>query len=499
VRDSIRMHRLGVILTGFGLFSSSVSLADVSTSSSIQAAIQALNRADVPQAEAAITAAINSLSFLTLDETTRHLALALAAQITLRASEPERARKFARDATEMPQNDIDDWRNRLSASIRLGDARDQAFCVTTIARRWGDDWSALPPSGTVFNVFRNSDRSELSDVELDMLEALYQRRWHPVSEAASPFWLALTRLLLDKNRRDAAAEVAIQVDNPDDIIVMHADRRFRFVVKARFVRSDAHQAALDRIKALQNSVNEHPRSLDALRGLLTAMIEVRMESKALALALAEEADLRLSASASAYDEVTEKYAEILDVRATALHVLGRNDEAVSQLRRAIALPGNRNTVNQQINLGLLLCALDRPDEALALLPQADMANAYGNALIALIRVTAGLEKGNIEYVNEALSYLRAHTADNPSVLQSALLRAGEREEARQLLLWRLNDLARRGSALREMQEYAEPSRTLRESQWHALAAALRTDPTVLTATHMIGDIYRYTWRYDSYR
>lgn len=490
------MHRACIMLIALGLFLISVSLAEVSTSSSIQAAIQALNRADVPHAEAAITAAINSSSFPTLDETTRHLALALAAQITLRASESERAQKFARDATEMPQNDIDDWRNRLSASIRLGDARDQAFCVAAIARRWGDDWSALPPSDTVFNVFRNSDRSELSDVELDMLGALYQRRWRPASGTASPLWLALTRLLIDRNQLDSAAEVATQVDNPDDIIVMRADRRFRSVVKSRYVHSDAHQAARDRIKTLQNAVTEQPRSLEALRRLLTAMIEVRMEGKA--LGLAEEADRRLTASVSAYDDVTEKYAAILDVRAAALHHLGRNEEAVSQLRRALALPGSRSTVNQQIDLALLLSAMDRPDEALALLPQTDKASAYGNALIALIRVNAGLEKGNIENVNQALDYLRTHTVDNPSVLQSALLRAGEREEARQLLLWRLNDLARRGAALRELQAYAEPSRTSREAQWHTLAAALRTDPAVLTATSKIGDIYRYDWRYDPY-
>jgi tetratricopeptide (TPR) repeat protein len=399
----------------------------------------------------------------------------------------------------MPQQTLDDWRNRLRAAVDLQDLRDEAQCVTAIFRGWGADISVLPAE-TIFSVASNTNLPELSAVRMEMLETLYQRRWHPADgRTASDLWRELSRLLLEAKEPDRAAQVAVLIDDPDEIIAMRADARFQAVLKLEFVQSNAQRAAQSRIKALQEEVRQHPQSLRAVEYLMIAMARIRMDADVLRLASDVERRIRENGTGSAaYEDFTGRYRWILDVRARALRHMGRYDEAVAALRQAAQLPDQASTVDQSINLASLLCDLDRPEEALAALPSAAKVNAYGRMQVETVRLSAAIERGATEDEAQALTYLREHRSDSPRTLQRALLRAGALDEAEQWLLQRLNDPSRRTSALVEMQHYFEPPRPPRAVQWHSLAAALGERATIRAAVSKVGRIDSYPWRYDPY-
>jgi len=468
-------------------------------SSRLRAAFQAFDRKDAAAAETAVLAALNDPSFAALDEATRHMALALATQVLLQTGKPVKAQQYAIQATQLPEQNLEDWRNRLTAAFNLQDPRDEAECVTAIFRRWGAD-TAILPDETIFRAFANTNLAELSEVRLAMLEALYQRRWHPADgRTASSLWRELSRLLLEAGEPDRAEQVAVLVDDPDDIIAMRADSRYRPLLKSQFVQTNAQHAARDRLKTLQDNVRQQPRSLRALWYLLTAMATERMDEDV--LTLTADVDRRIHEAgdgAAAYDEYAQRYSWILDARARALRHLGRYDEAVDALRRATTLPDRVDTVSQSINLAGLLCELDRSEEALASLPSADRVSAFGRMQIESIRLSVAIERGSDGDAAQALTYLREHRADSPQALQHGLLRAGARDEAEQWLLSRLNDPTQRTAALLEMQHYLEPARPPRAAQWHDRSVVLRARPTVRAALSKVGEIDSYQWRYNTY-
>jgi tetratricopeptide (TPR) repeat protein len=489
------------------VLASPVSIADPAASANpaipaplgLRTALQAFNRGDMAAAETAVLAALNDPSFAAADETSRHLTLALATQVMLQTKNPVKAQQYAIQATQMPQQTVDDWRNRLRAAFGLQDLRDEAQCVTAIVRGWGADTSVLPTE-TIFSVAGNTDLPELSDVRLEMLETLYQRRWHPADGGtASGLWRELSLLLLEAKEPDRAAQVAVLIDGPDDIIAMRADARFQAMLKLQYVQSNAQRAAQGRIKALQEEVRQHPQSLRAVVYLMNAMVKFRMDAEVLALAADVERRIQENgAGSAAYEDFARSYGWILDARARALSHMGRYDEAVAALRQATQLPDPESSVGPSINLAGLLCELDQPEEALAALPSATKVSAYGRMQVESVRLSAAIERGSTEDEAQALTYLREHRADSPRTLQLALLRAGALDEAEQWLLQRLNDPTRRTAALFEMQHYFEPPRPPRAAQWHGLSAALTERATVRAAVSKVGRIDSYTWRYDTY-
>lgn len=468
-----------------------------SAASSLRAAYQALGRKDLNAADQAFSAALDDPSFVLLDENTRHMVFESAAQVMLRTGKPAKAQQFARSATQMPQQDLDDWHIRLSAGSRLQDTMDQVTSVTAIYRQWGAD-SAVLADDAILGVFHQSMRPGFSDGRRQMLETLYERRWHPADDAsAGPLWRELTRMLLEANAPDRAAQVAVLIRDPDDVIAMRADARFGKVIRAPFVRSDPERLARERMEALRQAIAQHPRSLQTLRNLLASLARYRMDAEV--LKLAAEVDNRIQvAGTSAYEDTTKNLSWVLDAHARALRHLGRYQEAVDTLRRATDLPDRTDKVSQPVNLAALLCELELPEEALKLLPPLDQVTAYGKMQIESIRLTAALELGTPDDATAALAYLRENRADSPETLQQALLRAGELDEAEQWLLARLNDPEMRTAALVEMQKYFEPPLPPRAAQWRERRMSVINRTAIRAVVSRLGRVDGYTWRNDTY-
>jgi tetratricopeptide (TPR) repeat protein len=460
----------------------------------LRSAIEAVDGKDAAGAQTLVLSVIDDPVFDSLDEPTRHAALALATQLAVQTEDFEQAHRFALRATRSPEQSAVDWRNRLAASVKIGDARDEAECLTNIARRWGHD-SSMMPEATVRQVVRDTAHVD-AQVRLDLLQALYELRGRP-GEGGQPFgWcLELSRLLLDANRTQEAIQVASIVDDPRSMIALRADRRFRPLLKSDMVRSDPRRAAKDQIEALRKKVRETPRSLEALQRLIEAMLKSRLDGEA--LALSEEVARRIDAAADGpapYDDVGG-FGFLLNSRSTALMHLGRYDEAVQQLQRGAQLPHKRDLVSQPINLALMLCDLDRPEEALQALPVSEHTSGYGKMLIALAQLTAAVERGVGADADKALSYLREHRKDSPWALQAGLLRAGALDEAEHEFLLRLNDPAERTSMLVEAQDYFDAKLPPRSSEWRNRFNALRDRPEVRAAIAQVGEIDRYSWTY----
>jgi tetratricopeptide (TPR) repeat protein len=184
------------------------------------------------------------------------------------------------------------------------------------------------------------------------------------------------------------------------------------------------------------------------------------------------------------------------LQAYALARLGRHEQALQQLYRAIGLIDKNDTVSQPINLADALCEFGRPAEALALLPQDSLASGYGKMQIQLVRVTAAVELGRAEDVEASLAYMRAHQSDSPRTLQLALVRAGALGEAEQVLLSRLDDPTQRGQALFESQQFAVPPGPALALQWHRERSDFLQRAAVRAAISRLGVVERYPWLED---
>ncbi|HXN09652.1 MAG TPA: hypothetical protein VN859_00295, partial [Steroidobacteraceae bacterium] len=102
----------------------------------LRAALDALQAQSNDKAETEILAVIADPGFSTLGVVAQRVALGTAASLALRSNQPEQAQQFAIRATELSGAGIDDWQLRLSASLKLHDARDEAIALTAIAHDW---------------------------------------------------------------------------------------------------------------------------------------------------------------------------------------------------------------------------------------------------------------------------------------------------------------------------------------------------------------------------
>ena len=466
------------------------------TGEHLNAALAAYQRNDFEGAYTEAAAAASDAGFLAQDERTRHTTLSLAAETALKTNRPEQAQQFAAQATQLPQQSLADWRNRLFAAMRTHDARDEAESLTKIANSWGRDPANLQ-ADTVERVLRDTREAQFRAARLELLQALYELRWQPGrGRSASREWRDLSLLLLENGDLKRAQQVALLVSDPYEIIAMRADLRYRPLVKGKYFDSDAKRAATRQIDALQAAIGQQPRSLVLVARLAEALVRTRRETEA--IAAVDRAESRIAQSAggtTAYDDSDAYYSWILNAKALALRNLGRFDEAVKVLQHAVELPHRVDLVSQSVNLAELLVGLNRPGEAEKCVLPLEKANEYGKAQIYLVLFTVALQRDDRPEADRTLTYLREHRADAPDALQEALLRAGAMAEAQQALLDRLADPQLRSDALVDMQIYFERTRTPKDAEWRARALKLGENPAVREAIAKVGVIERYMWRY----
>ena len=461
--------------------------------SGLHDALGKLQQPDKAAVESTLLSVIAAPAFGALDASDQHAALAAASGLALGLAQPERAHELAIRATAMSDQSISDWMVRVRAALALDDTADALLCLTQLAGRW-HSFDRLPDE-VILRTAASAARLNLDAPLLQMLKAVYAMRWHQAEDAElDAMWLDLTRLLLAQGATDDAADVAAHIVAPYAVIAMRADNRYREVRKSRFVNTDVRKAMAADIDTRTSLVRSAPRSLIRAVTLAAVLLHARRENDALALTTTVLDRVRSAAPAvTAYDDAERELPWILDVRSDALNQLGRYDEAVAQLQQAVALAlPTGHHVGERINLAHLLCTLDRPAEALALLPGDKEVSAFGRMQIEIVRVMAATQQVDAQAAEQALSYLRLHQRDAPATLQSALLWAGKSDEAAQFLVARLQDGGLRIDALKELQEYSEPPAPPRMQEWRTRYRALRERPEVRAAVRQVGTIERYS-------
>jgi tetratricopeptide (TPR) repeat protein len=212
-----------------------------------------------------------------------------------------------------------------------------------------------------------------------------------------------------------------------------------------------------------------------------------------ALALADEALGRAGGAAlvaTAYDDAERQLPWVMQMRAGVLFDLGRYDEAVAQWQRALATD-KQQPANHAIRLAWAFTQLDRPEDALTVLPTYETATAFQRAWIELIRVAAAAGQNDPSAQEAALTALRTYQASYPGLVQRGLLISGQMDEAAHLMVSRLADPVLRADALLELQDYVSSPAPPRTMLWRTRLKALREREDVRAQLRAVGRVQSY--------
>jgi tetratricopeptide (TPR) repeat protein len=443
---------------------------------------------------AALQAIIAAPAFANLGTSEQHAALAEAANRASRLKRNEDAESLASRAVELPEQSIYDWRIRLSAAAAVGDTPVEVETLTKIGQLWRSELGQIP-THIILTAAADARDAQLGAARREMLVELFDVRLH-AADGDEPYqlWRDLSLMLLEQGQRDHAIAVATHVTDPFDVIAMRADNRYKPLLKSGDVLHDPRKAAAAQVERLTGRMQFRPRSLDVVLALLEALMSTGQNQKA--LDLVSEVTRRVettSAEATPYDDLDALYAWVLNFQSRALRRLGRFDDAVSSLRRALQWATEKKVDGRgshALYLAALLCELDRPREALPLLPT-DGLSPYGKMQLAYVNLMIQTQLGDVAAVEGALVELREQSQHSLWTLQSALAVAGRDDEAGALLLSRLHSPQLRADALLDLQDYPEVPMTAREKEWQARWLALRERPEVRAVLAQVGKIERY--------
>jgi beta-barrel assembly-enhancing protease len=454
---------------------------------------QLLEDKNWPQAIAALRTFVDARSFGTLPADTQHQALSTAGSLMAQHGTLEVGYAYLVRATVMPQATFRDWLERLEAAHRLGHEDDSVACLTVIARKWPANIAKFD-SDYLFRIVDESRRLK-HDVRLSLLQALYQAHWKlkwAIEPSAS--WRDLALLLVDKGRLAEAIDVSSHVTDIYVLIAMRADRRFDAVVSAAQSQFDIDAAAEREFHWFQSASENAPQSLELQSDVLRVLFEQRRYPAMLA-----SADAVLSAIQSTnfptklYEDYDEQQSLFLDLRAEALERAGRWDESVAELTAASLLSEKgRGNVSQLIDLGQLLCALGRPQDALSALGSVVTATSpYGASAMEMLRLDAAVQLANSKQAEKSLQYLRVHRADSPSDYEYALILTNQPDRAAAELIAQLRDPDARQDALLFVQSYEPAMGTPRELDLGARQRAVIARGDVQAAIRKVGRVEAY--------
>jgi beta-barrel assembly-enhancing protease len=442
----------------------------------------------------ALEAIVDAPAFADLPTSERHAALAQAANDSQRLKRHREAESYASRAVALPEQNVDDWRIRLFASTAVGDAPVEVESLTTIGLRWRYELGQLPAS-TILTVASDARGAQLGDVRREMLEELFDVRWH-TADGGEPrnLWRDLSLMLLDQGKRDQAIIVATHVTDSSDIIAMRADNRYQPLLKSRDVPHDPRKAAEAEVERLTRWREQHPRSLEVVTHLLGALMRTGQNQQALDLVGEVTRGVEAaSVGATPYDDLDTQYGWVLNSQSTALRHMGRFEDAVASLQRALQWTTEKKIdarISHAINLAALLCELDRPREALPLLPTEGL-SPYGKMQRADVNLMIQMQLGDAAAVESTLVELRELSQHSLATLQRALAVAGRVDEAAALLLSRLQSPQLRADALIELQDYATVPLTALGKEWNAQRHTLRERPEIRAVLAQVGKIERY--------
>jgi hypothetical protein len=315
----------------------------------------------------------------------------------------------------------------------------------------------------------------------------------PAIAQRDPYERAVRRI--ERNDIDGARAALANVTDANEVLYVLVDRRFEPLWDEFETATGGPRGAIERKLAdiVEKRATE-PRSLNLV---VRQMAALRAAGRAAeAVALGESVLPQLAGADPAFDDLRD-VPWFLDRFAFALADAGRMNEAHATLAAASA-QGERwgayvvDNVSQMLS-GAWLLALDgKPQEALE-----SAAEAYQRSfntyvyMVDIVCARAQLDpaEGDQVAMERTLRELRRSRSYYPLAYQRALECVGRTDEARELMIWRLETERHRIDALQDLQDLAAPRYVPPfEQRIDEVRRAVRDDPEVRALAERYGRI-----------
>jgi hypothetical protein len=415
---------------------------------------QALAEKDWPKAQIALKGEIEGRGFRSLSQDDQYHALLKAAFVGLYHGDKKLGYSYLLRLTAMPQADQGVWHELMNAAYNLKHPDDSVRGLSMLAQRWPEEVPKLDER--VVTSALGAIHSQPREKQLTSLWALYQAQFKlKWGYEPSSAWRDLTLLLVEGDRQTDAADVAGHINSSKILMTMRSDRRFDAVVAMRPERFDVESAARQELRFAQALSDGNPQLLDLKVDVVVSL--QRLRDYGAMLAAADELKAEIASTnfpRRLYTDYDDKYRWLLNERAMALERLGRTDEAVTELQTASRLSeeGAKN-VSQVINLGALLCRLNRPREALTAIADVGPVSEQGGAEMEVVRLKAALQLKDDAQAAKSLEFLQNIRASQPEKYEIGLVLMGQMDRAAQSLIIRVRDPAKRQDAFELVQNF----------------------------------------------
>jgi hypothetical protein len=427
---------------------------------------------DFGRAFAAAQEIIAAPAFKSLSVDDQYEALMLAARASLYSDRRDLAGDYIARVIALPGLGFEDQAGAMEQAREIGNWLAAVHCLTAIAHQWPERIAALR-SSTLAQVVNAANSLPRNDKFL-MLQALYAAHWTlKWGIEPSRSWRDLTLFLLERRSVRQAIDVSAHVTDAYVLVAMRADRRFDAIVAAHPAQFDIDAAADRELKHFQQLSDEQPKSLALKARVMEALLH---EQHYAAMLAASDSVIQEIESTNfpekLYDDYVEERGAYLYLRSVALQREGRWDEAVAQLVEA----SRDGDVTQIINLAYLYCALNRPNDALALIDPLvpSRTSAYGAMQVETIRLQSAIDLEDYNQASRSIQYLSAHRADATSTYLYTLIFAKHLDEAAHYVTTELENAELRQDTLLDIQEYLPtpgPETELEiERRWRSVVA-----------------------------
>lgn len=290
-----------------------------------------------------------------------------------------------------------------------------------------------------------------------MLEILASSAYAPDEPlgTADAFRRQLIEILITEGDLPRTKVLAAEIEEPDVLLQLVSDPRYRAIVPADFDERRAVEKALAKARAAMQRFDDQLRPYFAVAGHLRKLGRYQEALDVMLSALKRNGGLEGYADASHnliwwWDSLSRSHLGV-----------GNTEAAVSDLRQGMQLKEDGAfNVSLTINLAQMLLELGRPQEALDVLTPSVVAqmsvSPYGAMQIHTARGCALIQAGKEAEAAADLAYAREHEGDDPSAAISLLLCRGDIDSAAAALIRRLDNPETRADALYDLIEFDDP-------------------------------------------
>lgn len=324
----------------------------------------------------------------------------------------------------------------------------------------------------------------------ELLQALFDNHWLSDGDEPSDLWLILAGLQHDAGNGDAVRATIARIDGPMELIQLRSDKRFDAYIDRAGPRFNPRMAAQRQLDAqrVRASLNQ---DVDASLARLAAAA-LMLGDNAQVLAITDATAKAIAEGLHFVGPQLKWGSALLASRATAQHRLGQPDAAVDTLRIAVRMTeGTPHASVQQLNLGLLLMALGRYEEAQAAVATTAPRTGYATAQRHYIRFIAAQQRGDKTAAADAARGVSEQGPAAADLLYQLPLAAGRMNEAMVMLMVQLESVKLRSSALLALQDMRSAPTLSADAAVQARWRELVARPEVQAALAEVGRIDRY--------